>query len=76
MATSQLQAYDPREEYMNALSHALGAVLALIASGFMLMKGSDLPLGQFLGLCVYAFSMILLFFTFRPMKPNDIGTKN
>lgn len=61
MATSQLQAYDPREEYMNALSHALGAVLALIASGFMLMKGSDLPLGQFLGLCVYAFSMILLF---------------
>ncbi|MFN0298172.1 hemolysin III family protein [Acinetobacter albensis] len=61
MATSQLQAYDQREEYMNALSHALGAVLALIASGFMLMKGSDLPLGQFLGLCVYAFSMILLF---------------
>ncbi|QPF37455.1 hemolysin III family protein [Acinetobacter sp. TTH0-4] len=61
MATSQLQAYDPREEYMNALSHALGAVLALIASGFMLMKGSALPLGQFLGLCVYAFSMILLF---------------
>lgn len=61
MVTSQLQAYDPREEYINALSHALGAVLALIASGFMLMKGSDLPLGQFLGLCVYAFSMILLF---------------
>ena len=61
MTTSQLQAYDPPEEKINAISHALGALLALIASIFMLIKGSDLPLGQFVSLCVYALSMILLF---------------
>ncbi|MFH7806400.1 hemolysin III family protein [Acinetobacter sp. YH16039] len=61
MTTSQLQAYDPHEEKINAISHALGALLALIASIFMLIKGSDLPLGQFVSLCVYALSMILLF---------------
>ena len=61
MATSNIQSYDPQEEYINAISHALGAILAIIASVFMLIKGSDLPLGQFVGLCVYALSMILLF---------------
>ena len=61
MNTSNLQTYDPQEEKINAISHALGAVLAVIASIFMLIKGSYLPLGQFIGLCVYALSLILLF---------------
>ncbi|TCB60359.1 PAQR family membrane homeostasis protein TrhA [Acinetobacter terrae] len=61
MNTSTLQTYDPQEEKINAISHALGAVLAAIASIFMLIKGSYLPLGQFIGLCVYALSLILLF---------------
>ena len=61
MSTSNLQTYDPHEEKINAISHALGAVLAAIASIFMLVKGSYLPLGQFIGLCVYALSLILLF---------------
>jgi hemolysin III len=61
MLSSNINPYDPREEYINALSHALGAVLAGIASVFMLIKGSNLPWGQFIGICVYAFSMILLF---------------
>lgn len=61
MSTSNLQTYDPQEEKINAISHALGAVLAAIASIFMLIKGSYLPLGQFIGLCVYALSLILLF---------------
>ncbi|NNH01346.1 hemolysin III family protein [Acinetobacter sp. ANC 5414] len=61
MNTSNLQTYDPQEEKINAISHALGAVLAAIASIFMLIKGSYLPLGQFIGLCVYALSLILLF---------------
>ncbi len=56
-----MQSYDPREEKINAMSHALGAVLAVIAGVLLLIKGSYLPLGQFLGLCVYALSMILLF---------------
>ena len=61
MTTSNMQSYDPREEKINAMSHALGAVLAVIAGVLLLIKGSDLPRGQFLGLCVYALSMILLF---------------
>lgn len=61
MNTSNLQTYDPQEEKINAISHALGAFLAAIASIFMLIKGSYLPLGQFIGLCVYALSLILLF---------------
>jgi hemolysin III len=61
MSTSNLQTYDPHEEKINAISHALGAVLAAVASIFMLIKGSYLPLGQFIGLCVYALSLILLF---------------
>ncbi|WP_407303487.1 hemolysin III family protein [Acinetobacter sp.] len=61
MSTSNLQTYDPHEEKINAISHALGAVLAATASIFMLFKGSYLPLGQFIGLCVYALSLIILF---------------
>jgi len=61
MSISNLQTYDPHEEKINAISHALGAVLAAVASIFMLIKGSYLPLGQFIGLCVYALSLILLF---------------
>lgn len=61
MSISNLQTYDPHEEKINAISHALGAVLAAVASIFMMIKGSYLPLGQFIGLCVYALSLILLF---------------
>ena len=61
MSKTILQSYDPLEEKINAYSHALGALLALIAGILMLIKGIDLPLGQFFGLCVYAFSMVLLF---------------
>lgn len=56
-----LQTYDPLEEKLNAFSHAIGAGLAVIASIFMLIKGSYLPSWQFFGLCIYALSMILLF---------------
>lgn len=58
---SPLQTYDPVEERINGLSHALGAILALIATYFMLMKGSYLPAWQYFGLIVYGLSMILLF---------------
>lgn len=61
MTTTTLQSYDPLEEKINGFSHAIGAALAVIASILMLIKGSYLPSGQFFGLCVYAFSMILLF---------------
>ncbi|SPL69627.1 PAQR family membrane homeostasis protein TrhA [Acinetobacter stercoris] len=61
MTSQTLDSYDPREEQINALSHALGAILAVIASIFMLLKGHYLPAWQNFGLWVYAFSMILLF---------------
>jgi hemolysin III len=53
--------YDPIEERLNYLSHGLGAVLSLIAGILLLIKGSYLPWGLWLGLWVYALSMVLLF---------------
>ena len=53
--------YDPREERLNFLSHGLGALLALIAGILLIIKGSYLPFGQWMGLWVYALSMIFLF---------------
>lgn len=61
MRTAPLLSYDPREEQINAYSHALGALFALVASIFMLIKGAYLPTGQYFGLWVYALSMVLLF---------------
>ncbi len=50
MAQSPVQDYDPLEEQLNAWSHALGAGLAVIGAVFLLIKGSSLPLAQWIGL--------------------------
>ncbi|ANF82427.1 hemolysin III [Acinetobacter sp. NCu2D-2] len=56
-----VQDYYPREEQINAWTHAIGAVAACFAAAMMIIKGSYLPTGQWIGLWVYGFSMILLF---------------
>ena len=53
--------YDPLEEKINFVSHALGALLAIIAGVLLIYKGSYLPLGQWFGLWIYAISLVLLF---------------
>lgn len=60
MNSKTLLDYDPKEELINAYSHGLGAVLALIASIFLIVKGYALPLGQWMSLWVYGFSLVLL----------------
>lgn len=60
MNSKTLLDYDPKEELINAYSHGLGAVLALIASIFLIVKGHALPLGQWISLWVYGFSLVLL----------------
>ncbi|MCU4391064.1 hemolysin III family protein [Acinetobacter courvalinii] len=60
MNSKTLLDYDPKEELINAYSHGLGAVLALIASIFLIVKGHALPLGQWMSLWVYGFSLVLL----------------
>ncbi|MEN5172806.1 hemolysin III family protein [Acinetobacter higginsii] len=60
MNTNTLLDYDPKEELINAYSHGAGAVLALIASIFLIIKGYGLPLGQWISLWVYGFSLVLL----------------
>jgi len=60
MNSKTLLDYDPKEELMNAYSHGLGAVLAFIASIFLIIKGHSLPLGQWMSLWVYGFSLVLL----------------
>ena len=61
MHADLIKNYDPKEENLNVWSHAIGAGLALIASILMLIKGSHLPIFQWLGLWVYGLSMVLLF---------------
>ena len=61
MHADLIKNYDPKEENLNVWSHAIGAGLALIASILMLIKGSHLPMLQWLGLWIYGLSMVLLF---------------
>lgn len=54
--------YHKQEERINALTHALGAVLALIAGIFLLKKGlGRLSNAQSIGLVIYSISMVVLF---------------
>lgn len=53
--------YDPAEERINFISHAIGAALALIAGILLIIKGSYLETAQWIGLWVYALSLFLLF---------------
>ncbi|MCO8042651.1 hemolysin III family protein [Acinetobacter bohemicus] len=53
--------YDQAEERINYISHGLGALLAIIAGILLIVKGSYLSTGPWIGLWVYALSMVLLF---------------
>ena len=61
MSKSVLETYDPKEELFNAYSHGAGVVMAVVASIFLIIKGSYLPTAQWVGLWVYSFSLILVF---------------
>lgn len=61
MSKSVLETYDPKEELFNAYSHGAGVVMAVVASVFLIIKGSYLSTAQWVGLWVYAFSLILVF---------------
>ncbi len=54
MSKSVLETYDPKEELFNAYSHGAGVVMAVIASVFLIIKGSYLSTAQWIGLWVYA----------------------
>lgn len=53
--------YDEQEEHWNALSHGLGTILAIIAAVLLLYKGQYLSFWPYIGVLVYALSMVLLF---------------
>ena len=53
--------YDPLEEKINFISHAIGAVLAVIGAILLIIKGAAYPLAQWIGLWVYGLSLVLLF---------------
>lgn len=53
--------YDEKEERLNTLSHGLGTVLAIIAAALLLIKGYGLSFWPYLGVLVYALSLVLLF---------------
>ncbi|MCH7336551.1 hemolysin III family protein [Acinetobacter sp. NIPH 2699] len=60
MNMNSLLDYDPKEERLNAYSHAIGAIFAFIASIFLIIKGAYLPFAQWMSLWVYGFSLVLL----------------
>ncbi|TEU30636.1 PAQR family membrane homeostasis protein TrhA [Alkanindiges illinoisensis] len=61
-SSSPMMPYNSQEERINALTHALGAVLALIAGIFLLKKGlGSLSNAQSTGLVIYSISMVVLF---------------
>jgi channel protein (hemolysin III family) len=57
--------YNPREEFLNALTHALGVVFAVVVLVLMLIKASqssiDFSALQITGLVVYGLGMIAMF---------------
>ncbi|AOA59243.1 PAQR family membrane homeostasis protein TrhA [Acinetobacter larvae] len=59
--TSPTVDYDPLEEKINAISHAIGAVLALFGGFALMQHNQGLSLGQNIGLLVYSASLVLLF---------------
>lgn len=61
MATPFIEPYDPFEEKINAWSHALGALIAIIASVFLIFKFQALPNMQKFGIWAYCLSLILVF---------------
>ena len=54
--------FNHQEERINALTHGLGAVLALVAAIFLTKKGmGHLNSAQMTGLVIYSISMVILF---------------
>lgn len=54
--------FNSKEERVNALTHGLGAILAVIAAIFLLKKGmGNLTNAQTAGLIIYSISMVILF---------------
>lgn len=54
--------YSAKEERINALTHGIGAVLALAACVLLLLYANQqLSTGQYLGLLVYGISLVVLF---------------
>ena len=81
MTSSLAESYHPREEQFNAYSHAVGAVLAVIAGVLMVIKGSDLPTGQwidygYMQAAWYYCSPVQRYITFPEPSSADSGTRN
>ena len=57
--------YNPREEFLNALTHALGVVFAVVVLVLMLVKASqsliDFSALQITGLVIYGLGMVAMF---------------
>lgn len=57
---SNVTNYTPYEEYLNALTHGVGVVIAILASALLLYKSAFLSMDKWFSLWVYAFSLILM----------------
>ena len=55
--------YSKKEEWINRITHLVGAVLALIGSALMIVKVSLSGLGALaiVSVCLYSFSLLMLY---------------
>ena len=53
--------YHPKEELLNALTHGIGAVLAVIGTIALLIKGINLSWPAWSALWIYGLSLVILF---------------
>ncbi len=74
--------YDPVEERINFISHAIGAGLALIAGILLIIKGSYLETAQWIGLMGLCFEPIFISsqhqacIILRNLQSVAVGIKN
>lgn len=58
---SKLFKYSKKEDYLNYISHLIGAILSPIAIIYLLMVHKDITLAEQVSVIIYGFSMFLLF---------------
>lgn len=61
MQAPMLHQYHPTEEAINAWTHLLGVIFAVIGTVLLLVKAWGIDLGAYIGLIIYGASLILLF---------------
>lgn len=67
--------YSKREDYLNYITHGLGAILALIGTGYLLVSHSDVTRAIKVSVVIYGLSMFALFMASCLYHKEQNGSK-